>query len=545
LHVYGEQEYPVPPLGLPDSVHTEDLLTLSQFEAVDLFCQRARAVQPDFSLTEENIQSISEICIRLDGLPLAIELAAARSKLLSPQSMLARLQSRLLTLTSGARDLPARMQTLKAAIDWSYNLLEVDEQRLFDRLSVFQGGRTIEAIETVCESDLSFAILDGLESLLNKNLLYSKDGISGEARFYMLETIHEYARERLVRSGEADNFRTRHAMYFVALAERAEAEFHEIKQEYWYARLTDELDNVRVALSWTLDGANLEFGARLVSAMREFWYWKGLLSEGSAWIDRTLKAEGHMSPTVRAKTINSSSLMTYARGDFAAGARLARQALSLARDINEIETCAWASLFLSISLMESDGQVKEVQTHAEEGLRLFRDLDHKAGIVLGLNTQGELARLDGDYVRAGQLYKECLAMATEIGNKQRTAVALANLSYVAYHEANYCEAVEYGREALALLDSLQMEHAIAVVLAIIAGPIAAKGKPELAARLLAASETQMEAIGASFKPVDKFEVVRFKKAIMEQLGEMEFNKAWTEGRAMTLEQVLAEVIGEN
>ncbi|UCC53463.1 MAG: AAA family ATPase, partial [Anaerolineaceae bacterium] len=200
LRVYGEQEYAVPPLSLPDPGSIEPL-QIGQYEAVELFCQRARAVKADFALTEGNAAVVADICVRLDGLPLAIELAAARSKVLTPDSMFERLDDRLLTLTGGARNLPARMQTLRAAIDWSYDLLEADEQHLFDRLSVFQGGRTIEAAEAICDSDLSFAVLDGLESLLNKNLLYSAEGRTGETRFYMLETIHEYARERLIMGG--------------------------------------------------------------------------------------------------------------------------------------------------------------------------------------------------------------------------------------------------------------------------------------------------------------------------------------------------------
>jgi tetratricopeptide (TPR) repeat protein len=449
-----------------------------------------------------------------------------------------------LTLTSGARDLPARLQTLRTAIDWSYNLLDADEQRLFDRLSVFQGGRSIEAVEVICGSDLSFAVLDGIESLLNKNLLYSKEGKSGETRFYTLETIHEYARERLAQSGEAEEFKKRHALYYVALAELAEAELHGGRQEYWYARLTDELDNIRTAFNWTLDGVDVELGARLVAALRDFWYFKGLLTESLTWIHRALQPDEVISPAVRARTLNTSSLITFARGDFAESARLARRALSLARDTNDIETCAWAHLFISIYSMVSDGQIKEGMTYAEKGLRLFRELDHKGGISLGLNTLGELARLNGNYTRAGQFYEECQALSNKSGNKHQEAISLANCTYVAHHDGNYTQAIDCGKKALSLLTALQLEHAIVIVLAITAGPIGAKGKPGLAARLLAASEVQLEIMGASIKPQDQFEIDRFEEAVREQLGETEFNKAWVEGRAMTLEQALAEVIGE-
>lgn len=544
LHVYGEQEFPVPPLALPDPDYYESRQALASNEAVELFCQRAGAVRPDFALTERNARSISEICVRLDGLPLAIELAAARSKLLTPESMRDHLANRLLTLTGGARDLPARLQTLRAAIDWSYELLDDDEQWLFDCLSVFQGGRTIDAVSAICRLDISFDTLEGIESLLNKNLLFSKDGRTGEMRLYMLETIHEYSHERLAERGEADDLRRSHAQYFMALAEQAEAEFHGDRQQYWYARLTDELDNMRVALNWSLGGADVELGARILSALRDFWYYKGLLSESAAWLDRVLSAEEALTPAVQAKTLNTTSLITYASGDFASGARFARQALSLARDLNDTETCAWAHLFISSSLMESDGQVKEVLEHAEEGLRLFRKLDHKGGIVLGLNTLGELARLDGDYARAGRFYEECLSLATELGNKERQAVSLANLTYVAYHQGDIERAVECGKEALSLMNSLQAEHAVAVVMAIAAGPIGAEGRPSLAARLLAASEKQMAAIGASFKPQDSVEFAQYKAAIREQIGDREFDEVWTEGYELTMEEALALVLAD-
>lgn len=545
LRVYGEQEYTVPPLAVPDPSHTESLRMMSRYEAVELFCLRAGSVKPDFTLTEENAPFISEICLRLDGLPLAIELAAARSKLLTPESMCARLESRLLALSGGARDLPARMQTLRAAIDWSYDLLDPAEKTLFARLAVFQGGRSVEAVEAVCSHDLAIDVLEGLESLLNKSLLGQDVGLGGETRFVMLELIHEYARERLEESGEAGDIQRRHAAYFLALAERAEAEFHVVRQEYWNARLTDELDNIRTAFNWALDDGAVELGARLVAALRDYWVWNGFLSESSAWIDRALESEGKISPVVRAKTLNTSSRLAFTCGDHASGEYLARQALSLGRDINDKEICAWALLYLSSHLSAFYNKIKEAITHAEESLRLFRDLDHKAGIAHGLNMLGELARLDGDYSRAGQLYEECLILSCETGNREREALSLGNLSYVAYHLGNFNEAVAYSKKALALSNSLQMGYASALCLATIAGPIGAKGDPKLATRLLVASEAQLETMGASIQPGDKLEIDQFKDAIREQLDETEFNKAWVEGRGVSFEEAVAYALGED
>jgi non-specific serine/threonine protein kinase len=361
----------------------------------------------------------------------------------------------------------------------------------------------------------------------------------------MLETIHEYARERLAQSGKVDDFKRRHALYFVALAERAEVDFHGVRIAYWNARLTDELDNIRTAINWALDGVDVELGVRLVAALRDFWHWNGFFFENSAWLERALVAERKISPAIRAKTLNAASRLAYARGEYADGERLSRQALSLGRDIDENEICAWALLYLSSHLSAFDDKIKEAITHAEESSRLFRHLDHKAGLAYAVNMLGELARLDGDYFRAGRLYEECLDLSYEMGNRQREAMSLGNLSYVAYHQGNYNLAIEFSKRALALSRSLQFKYLSIFFLGAIAGPLGAKGEPKLAARLLAAYEAKEEAMGASTQPGDKFEVDRYKEAVREQLGEAEFNRAWAEGKAMSFEKAVAYALGED
>ena len=251
LRLYGEQEYPVPPLALPDPGVLPPLEILTQYEAVRLFVERARTVKPDFTVTNESAPAVAEICARLDGLPLAIELAAARVRLLPPQKMLQRLGNRMKLLKGGARDLPTRQQTLRGAIDWSHDLLE-EEKILFRRLSVFAGGRTLEAIEEICDPEGALDALEGLESLLEKSLLRQEEGPGGEPRFVMLETIHEYAREKLQASGEAEEIKRLHAEYFLALAKEAEPELVGPDQVEWMDRLATEHDNMRAALSWAL-----------------------------------------------------------------------------------------------------------------------------------------------------------------------------------------------------------------------------------------------------------------------------------------------------
>jgi predicted ATPase/class 3 adenylate cyclase len=265
LGLYGEHEFPVPPLTLPDLERQPPLERLTQYEAVGLFVERARAIKPEFEVTNESAPAVAEICVRLDGLPLAIELAAARIKMLPPRAMLQRLGSRLKLLTGGARDLPERQRTLRATIEWSFALLDEGEQLLFRRLAVFSGGRTLEAIEAICDtrSDLTVDVFEGVSSLLDKSLLRQEEGANGEPRFVMLETVHEFAREKLQGSGEAEQIKRVHAEYFLTLAEEAYPELKGANQLQWLERLEVEHDNMRAALSWTLERKEVEVALRL------------------------------------------------------------------------------------------------------------------------------------------------------------------------------------------------------------------------------------------------------------------------------------------
>jgi predicted ATPase len=278
LRLYGEHEYSVPPLALPDPKRPPSAERLTHYEAVRLFVERARAAKADFSVTNENAPAVAEICYRLDGLPLTIELVAARIKLLTPQAILGRLDNRLKLLTGGARNLPERQQTLRSTIEWSNGLLDEGEKVLFARLSVFAGGRTLEAIEAICdaEGDLPVDVLDGLASLVDENLLKQEEGVGAEPRFVMLETIHEFAREKLQESDEVEDIRRLHAEYFLALAEEAEAGVEGSQQPVWLERLEKEHDNMRAALSWALgQGQDSELALRMGAAPGEFWYLRG------------------------------------------------------------------------------------------------------------------------------------------------------------------------------------------------------------------------------------------------------------------------------
>jgi predicted ATPase/class 3 adenylate cyclase len=317
LRIYGEYEYPVRPLELPDPENLPPIEALGQNEAIRLFTERARAANATFSLTNENAPAIAEICARLDGLPLAIELAAARTRLLSPQAICSRLSDPLKLLTGGARDLPERQRTLRGAIAWSYALLDEDEQILFAKLAVFSGGCALDAAETICEpdSDSSVDILDGLSSLLDKSLLRQEEGEGGEPRFVMLETIREFARERLQISGNAAKTRKLHAEYFLALAEQGESKLRGPEEAMWLERLDVEHDNMRAALSWALERREAEVALRLGGALWLFWFVRGYHSEGRRWLQEALAVDEPGSPVSRAMALAGVGWLAFEQGE--------------------------------------------------------------------------------------------------------------------------------------------------------------------------------------------------------------------------------------
>jgi predicted ATPase/DNA-binding CsgD family transcriptional regulator len=271
LHVYGEQEYPVYPLRLPDTTHLEPIEKLLTYEAINLFVQRARSIQPKLKFSEKNLPAIVQICLRLDGLPLALELAASQVKTYPPPILAQQLEKSLGTLPDGPRDLPARQRTLRATIEWSENLLGLDEKTLFARLAVFSGGGTLDAIELVCSVGLGEKIIELLSALVEKNLVIPREGQDGELRFTMLETIHDYARKRLIPSDESQEIHRRHAACYTDLAGVAYREFRTFRQVYWFAKLRAEQDNLRATLAWSLGSGDITYPLRLVETLRDQW----------------------------------------------------------------------------------------------------------------------------------------------------------------------------------------------------------------------------------------------------------------------------------
>jgi predicted ATPase/DNA-binding CsgD family transcriptional regulator len=545
LRLYGEQEYAVPLLELPDPQHL-DPAVLASCESIALFTERASEVQPDFELTAENALDIAKICVRLEGLPLAIELAAARIKLMTPKVLLARLSSRLETLVGGPRDVPLRQQTLRHTIEWSYNLLTDEEKLLFARLAVFRGGRSPEAIEAVCQPGLSIDPLEGTESLLNKSLLFvqqRQQNKDGEPRFIMLETIHEYAWAQLQATGEAQAMRRRHAEYFAALAERAEPELRRAGFTYWMARLEPENENLRAALEWSLDGGDVEVGLRLIVALRDYWIMSSRYVEGEGWLRRALPTLEGVPPSTRAKVLTTAGLVLFYAVQRSSGKQYLEKAIALAREAGDRLTLAWALIVLGAFAIGQATGYEEAHTFTEEGLAVFWELGHKPGVAQALNIIGELRRTNGDDDGAQMAYEKCLSVVRETGELRREAMTLSNLGFIAMHRADVKRAESLFREAF--VKSLRVDydrHLVITHIVCLAGAIGARGEPQLAARLFGAAEALLEPIGVRLAPGDLPEYERSLHFIRSQLDATTFEACWEEGRAMSFEQVVDLVL---
>lgn len=545
LHLYGEQQYAVQPLGLPDVV--DDLQALASCESTALFIQQARAVQSDFQLTPDNAAAVAQICVRLEGLPLAIELAAARIKLLTPQALLVRLDNRLNALTGSIRDLPPRQQTLRGTIDWSYNLLTDDEKLLFARLSVFRGGRSLEAVETICGPGLPIDPLDGVESLLHKNLLHQQEGEDGEPRFVMLETLQEYACECLESSSEATEIRRRHAEYFLVLAENAEPEMRSGRFHYWMAKLEVEHHNVLAALEWLLAQDDTELGLRLVSVLRDFWIMSDRFIEGVYWTEAALSKIETAQPSLRAKIYIASGYIGYyaSRGEARIQARQRLyDAAHVAGTADEQGLRAWALiLFGAYSIGEAEGYELALAA-AQQGVGLFRELDDKEGLAQGLCIVGELARTHSDDSLALDVYEECLALVLVTGEMRRESMMLGNLGFIARHQNDTDRAERLFKASLhKALEHRYDKHIIINCLIPIAGVMATHGDVHSAVRLFGAVDCFLKAMGLGMQAGNQQEYDRELVYLQGLVDEATFEEAWSAGRTMTLEQAIALALG--
>lgn len=547
LCIRAERQFPVAPLALPNPAQLQDVAALSRFPAVTLFVDRAQSAQPAFVLTAENAAAVANICARLDGLPLAIELVAARVNQLSPQMLVAQLAHKhapLRILGGGARDLPLRHRTLRNAIGWSYDLLHAQEQTLFARMSVFVGGCTQEAAQVICSGAIPNDpyIADGLASLVDKSLLRRHESVDGALRFTMLETIREYALEKLTASGEGEAISKQHAAYFVAQAEAAEGHLTGPQQTEWLRRLEREYDNMRAALQWALEHGEALLAARLGGALRHFWVMHGHLAEGRRWLERAhsaLVAQSAASPaSVLVKLLNSEGCLAYYQGDYSAARAFFERGLALARAQDDKWGMAFALDGLGV-LATNFGDYEQAVAWAQSSLELSRAIGAKWLCAVTLINLGELARLQGDYRQATRHYEESLALLRQVGDKSFIAIVFHDLGQVMQEQGEYERAQALHQEGLGLGAELGNPRGIATGLEKLAGAAAARGQPVPAARLLGAADALRQTVRAPMEALDRTAYEHCVAAVRAQLDDVTFDAAWGEGRAMQTEQAIA------
>jgi len=581
LHLSGEHQFPVLPLPVPDLEHLPPLDNLAQTPAMALCVQRMQSACPDFQLTEANAPVLAEISTYLDGLPLAIELAAARIKLLPPQSLLARMKYRLPLLTGGTQDLPTRQQTLRNTLEWSYSLLNADEQRLFRRMAVFAGGCTLEAIDAVCnrEGVSDLGILDQVGSLIDKSLLFQKALGESEPRIMMLATIREYALERLRESQEVGVISGAHAAYFLTFAETGDVALRGPEQDVWLKQLEAEHHNLRRALHWFVEHEEAESALRLSSALSWFWYLHGYLREGCGWLERVLELSGASERTrYLAKALYSLGGLVRFLGNFTPARSHLEEGLALWRELGDRQGYAYTlarlgtvlklqgNLAIAHGLLEegvalfrevgdtwglalalvglgdviiSEGDLPSAHHWLQESLALFQEVGDTWGRALALDGLGEVMRCQGDYEQAAKFYDESLVLFRHLDNKWRMAYLLHNLGHVARAQGNYEGMAALFEESFVLFRELGQKAGIADCLAGLAAVAGVQGQQELAVQLFAASQALFNALGVRPDPADRAEYDRNLASVRTRLDEATFHVAWALGQQMTWEQILA------
>jgi len=515
LRLGGEKEYPVQPLGRSD--------------AVALFVERAQSADSGFELTAENEAAVEELCARLDDLPLALELAAARTKLMSPDAMVERLDQRLELLSRGARDLPERHRALRDTVAWSYDLLEPDVQELFARLAVFAGGFTLESAVAVTD-----ASLDGVGVLLDDSLLERVNG-----RFRMLETIREYALERLDATNEADAIHRRHVEHFLRLARSEPVP----DQAAWLASLDSERDNLRAALDWCRDDGDPALGLRLASALWEFWWVRGYLAEGRRRLDEALERGEGQPAELRARALHAAASLATRQSDYDRAAELSEQALALWEELGDAGGTARSLLSLGTIAAEQGARDRALEL-SERAAALYAESGDRRGHALAVSNLGGIALEDGDHARAAELSAEAYSLFEELEDSEGMALALVNQGFVALSEREHGRARTFLREALRRLAELEFRDVIGYCFEGLAAVLASTGEPESGARLLGAAESLRESVGVELAPSERETHDATAAAIRGSLGEKEFAAAWLEGRELPLDDAIAYALAE-
>jgi len=535
LGVAGERRYRVPPLSTPDPKHLPPPDLAGSYEAVRLFVERARERREDFMLTPTNARAVAEICARLDGVPLAVELAAARVEGLSVEAIAARLDDRFKLLTGGARDLPTRQRTLRAALDWSWDLLDEEGRTLLARLSVFAGGWALEAAEVVCAGDglESWAVLDGL---VVKSLV-QVDEAEGKSRYQLLETVRQYAGEQLAAAGEEAPTRDRHLSYFLALAEQAVKAFRGPELGIWLDRLETEHDNLRAALNWARVRERGEEGLQLAAALAPFWEFRGHIAEGRRRVEEMLAAfQG--SPRVRARALNAAGFLGLRGGEPWKALALYQESLALRRDLNDLLGMAVSLSNIGSAHVEL-GRYEQAEPAYAEALEFYRALGDQSGIATAFNNQAVATRELGQYERAEALAQESLALRRAQGDLRGVAEATNNLAQVASVQGRYERATALFREGLLLSRAVGDMIRLLEALEGLAWAGAALGQPGWAARQGGAAEAERERLGLPQGIPDRSFRERAISAMHAALGAQMFAAAWSEGRDVMLSEAIA------
>jgi predicted ATPase/class 3 adenylate cyclase len=598
LHLRGEKQVQVRPLPLPDPIHLPPPQHLVRNAAVALFVQRAQDADAAFALTNATALAIAAICARLDGLPLAIELAAARTRLLPPSVLLQRLERRLPLLVGGARDMEDRQQTMRDTLAWSEDLLQPEEQRLFRRLSVFVGGFTLEAAEAVCAAPegaepLGVDVLEGLEQLVDQSLVQQQtvdEEGSGEARFRLLYVVREYALERLEASGEGEGVQRQHVAFFLAMAEDTDLKLRSTEQSSWRRRLEAEHDNLRTALHWTLEHQEAELGLRLAGALLIFWRYCNHEREGRNWCEKVLAQPGASVRTpARARALRAAGAMAYFQGDFPEAQRLLEESVSTGREVGEEGKRSLAhalELLGNVALWQGNpGAAREL---AGESLQVYEEIGEPWGIAMALcllgtatgelddlatacslleesaarlrvvgdtqrlalplNALGLVALRRGDYAAARTRFEEALAVARETEDEQYTTDALAHLGTITFRMGEYHESFSFYKQSLEshALNREQGTRGDSIIedLAGLAAIASLFGQLERAARLLGAAAALRETIGTPQPKVERQDTEEAVAAVRAALGEEAWAAAHAAGQALTLEEAIAEALEE-
>jgi non-specific serine/threonine protein kinase len=533
LHLSGEHLYPVQPLELPSREDRLDLDRLSQFDAIHLFRQRAQAILPTFQITPDNAETIVDICSRLDGLPLALELAAARIHTLPPNSLLQRLDHRLKTLTSGARDVPARHQTLRGTIAWSYDLLIEDERAIFRCLSVFRGGWTAEAAESVAAHALSLDAMDGLEHLIEHSLIRVHERPDGTTRYSMLETIREFGLEQLQFHEEIDEVYLRHASYFTNDFSHALEEWSSSGVAHFLARGDAELDNVRAAIAWAVDH-DAELALQLSRSFSWYWLTCGPQSEARRWLDLALASNLPATSSTRANALSRAGMFAVTAGDYATGQRLTEEGLALYQDLGErrgIAECLYGLGRISMF----NGDYDEAERLFAESVDLFLETNI-AFAVSAISNLSQAIMGRRDYQRAEAMIQQGLALARQHSGPTNIAFYHIISGLVALKIGNLTGAKEKLVEGVTIMREMQEVRHGTHALEMCAWLAAAEGQPERVARLLGAVSKLRETLGMPIPHHIQLEYNEYVPLAQRQLNAAIWARAWSDGREMTLDE---------